>query len=145
MSKVRPSWCRAATAKECDHPHGCSGCCPVLKNHRTSDRSIGHVKRAEVIGDRLFIDAMLSPEGLQYVKKLEAALTLVFPLELLQAVGAVARPASKKAGLSIRVAKRRRVKGSCPSGHTAKRSASSRPRPAHQRRSRQKGRRSSKR
>lgn len=107
MSK-RPQWCRAATPKECDHPHGCSGCCPVLKGHRKGDQSLGQVKRAEVVGDHLFVDVMLSPKGLEYLKELEAASTLAFPLELLQAVGAVARPASSKQRLSIRVGKKKR-------------------------------------
>jgi hypothetical protein len=32
----RPSWCRAASPRECDHPHGCTACLP--KRHTTASK-----------------------------------------------------------------------------------------------------------
>jgi hypothetical protein len=89
----RPSWCRAASPRECDHPHGCTACLP--KRHTTASKPttvkeiasaikafehhwingvpqrLGTVRSAEVKEGVLHVQVQLTDDGVRFVKELE--------------------------------------------------------------------------
>lgn len=106
--KKRPSYCAAATLSECDHPFGCSAC---TKPSATSDwRGLCS------ISNRCLFAGCFYPLGDMCVFCLRMRPAPALGTSPLQSFDAVARPASSKQGLSIRVAKKRDQTGGYPSG-----------------------------
>lgn len=96
--KERPWWCRAATPEECDHPYGCSACKAV-------PAPLTEAEYKEVID----IYKRLLPDPCPVCG---ARWSCAHESEPHQSVGAVARPASRNARLSIRDEKSTDQRGS---------------------------------